>query len=88
MLAETERVGMFIHDSDHSYAHESFEFATIAPAAGDGAVLITDNVHGSDAFVDFCGARGVTPYVFVEQPGRHFYPGAGMGCVVLSSTHP
>jgi predicted O-methyltransferase YrrM len=72
-------VDMFVHDSDHSYDHETFEFETVVSHATEGAALISDNPHGSTAFTDFCVRHDLRPYVFIERPRRHIYPGAGLG---------
>jgi hypothetical protein len=72
-------VDVFVHDSDHSYEHETFELETVAGSARDGAVLISDNAHAGRAFADFCERHGLEPHVFRERPVGHFYPGAGIG---------
>lgn len=77
-------VDMFVHDSDHSYYHETFEFETVLSRATVGAALISDNPHGTTAFTDFCGRHGLQPFVFLERPRRHIYPGAGLGLTLNS----
>jgi methyltransferase family protein len=79
-------VGLFVHDSDHAYEHERFEFETIAVVAAPGAVLISDNAHAGNAFRDFCEQRGLEFQLFRERPLRHFYPGAGIGLAVLPNS--
>lgn len=72
-------VDLFIHDSNHSYEHEMFEFTTVLPHMGDRAVLISDNAHVSSAMKDFCSQHGLPFAFFREKPARHFYHGAGIG---------
>ena len=79
-------VDMFIHDSDHRYAHETAEFEMIAPLAGPGAVLLSDNAHASSAFSDFCERHGLAYRFWHEIPRRHFYPGAGIGFAVTAGS--
>lgn len=76
-------VDLFIHDSDHRYEHETAEFAAILPLAAPGAVLMSDNSHGSSAFKDFCERHGLGFTFIPERPADHFYPGAGIGLAVL-----
>lgn len=77
-----QRIDMFIHDSDHRYAHESAEFESIAHRASPRAVFLTDNAHASSAFSDFCDRRGLMFRYWGEVPREHFYPGAGIGMTV------
>ena len=85
IAALEQPVDMFIHDSDHRYAHETAELEAIEGVAAPRAALMTDNAHATTAFHDFCVARGLTPWVFIEAPRDHFYPGAGMGLAIASS---
>jgi hypothetical protein len=75
---------MFIHDSDHSYEHETAEFESILPLATQGAVLLSDNAPGA-ALPDFCARHGLVFRIFHERPKDHWYPGAGIGMCVLNS---
>ena len=75
-------IEFFIHDSDHSFEHESFELETFAPRFAPGAAVLTDN-PGSRAFPEFCARLGLAHSAFWERPRRHFYPGAGIGLTVL-----
>jgi hypothetical protein len=78
-------VGLFIHDSDHRYAHETAEFDLISARTEPGSVLLSDNAHGGTAFRDFCKRRGLEFRFWKEVPMRHFYPGAGIGLAVVDS---
>ena len=71
-------VDVFLHDSDHSYDHETFELETVFPHAVAGAVFISDNAEGT-AFADFCARHRMRAFLFLEQPHRHVYPGAALG---------
>ena len=84
VLAARE-VAMFIHDSDHSHDHETFEFETIAKFAQPGAILISDNAHAGTAFAEFCESRRIRHHLFRERPLDHFYPGAGIGLAIYES---
>jgi hypothetical protein len=73
------RVGVFIHDSLHTYDHERFELELAADHADERFVLISDNAHASTALADVCRERGLRYHQFAERPVGHFYPGAAMG---------
>ena len=72
-------VGVFIHDSLHTYEHERFEFESALEHAAVGLVLISDNAHESSALEDVSRERGFSYAFFRERPLGHFYPGAGIG---------
>jgi predicted O-methyltransferase YrrM len=80
------RLDMFVHDSDHSYDHQRFEFETVYPHCTPGALLISDDAHGSSAFADFCRERGLRWWIARERPRHHPYPGAAIGLAVLDAT--
>ncbi len=57
VLAEQDRVDVFLHDSDHSYSHIMFEIGLAWPYLVKGGHILVDNVEQNAAFADF--ARGV-----------------------------
>jgi Methyltransferase domain len=79
------QVGMLIHDSDHTYECERFEFEAALDAADERVALISDNAHASSALPDVAKERGMTYGYFVEKPRDHFYPGAGLGIALARS---
>jgi predicted O-methyltransferase YrrM len=54
LLASLDAVDLFLHDSDHSYAHMYWEFETAWPRVGPTGLLVSDDVLANDAFADFC----------------------------------
>lgn len=50
LLARLGRVDMFIHDSDHSYAHMKFEFEQSYPYIRPGGLLLSDDANFNTAF--------------------------------------
>lgn len=74
-----ETVDLFIHDSLHTHAHETFELECVTRRAADGALLLSDNAHAVPALSDFCSRHGLDYSFFAEMPRDHFYPGAGIG---------
>lgn len=77
-------VGVFIHDSLHTYEHERFELELALEHADGDLFLVSDNAHASTALSDVCRQHGVPYYEFTEQPVGHFYPGAALGLGVAS----
>lgn len=60
-------VDLFIHDSDHSYRWQMLEYRTLWCHLRTGALLVSDDVDSSRAFIDFCRCSGVTPNLLVDQ---------------------
>lgn len=74
VLERGQPVGIFIHDSLHTYAHERFELETAAAHLAPGGLLISDNAHGTRALLDVCLDFGLH-YHECNMPSRgHFYP--------------
>lgn len=59
-------VDMFIHDGDHSYEHQSFEYFFFASLLSQTGVILSDDVNWSYAFHDFCIAKGVKPCILAD----------------------
>jgi hypothetical protein len=74
-----QRLELFIHDSNHHYAHERAEYALIKPFLTPDAVILSDNAHAVPALEDFSKEEGRPYDFFHEEPVGHFYPGAGIG---------
>jgi predicted O-methyltransferase YrrM len=75
----TEPVDLFIHDSDHSAAHEAAEFRTVESHLSPSAVVLSDNSHITGELAAWAEATGRTFAFFREEPMDHWYPGAGIG---------
>lgn len=81
-------VDVFIHDSDHTYRCERFEFDVAVAHRAERTVLISDNAHATSALRDVAIAESARFQLFMEEPVDHFYPGAGLGLVVLEPVAP
>lgn len=79
LLERRPPVGLFIHDSLHTYEHERFEFEVATARMSTTGVLLTDNAHGTRALADVCREAGLCYFDFHEVPADHFYPGGAMG---------
>ena len=76
---EGQKVGMLIHDSDHTYECENFEFRQAVEHADTAVALVSDNSHATSALRDVCADLRIEYRYFGERPRAHFYPGAGIG---------
>jgi len=72
-------VDLFLHDSDHSAAHEAAEFVAVEPWLTDRALVLTDNAEVSDELAKWSESRSRRFLFFDERPADHWYPGGGIG---------
>jgi predicted O-methyltransferase YrrM len=72
-------VDLFLHDSDHSVAHERREFTAVEPKLAPGARLLTDNVTVTNVLAEHAEATGRRFLAYRETPSRHWFPGDGIG---------
>lgn len=79
LAALTERVDLFLHDSLHTLEHELAEYSAVAPHLCEGAVVLSDNAHVTDALPTWAEATGRRFSYFQERPADHWYPGGGIG---------
>lgn len=79
MLAAMHDVGMFLHDSLHTYDYETAELAAIEPNLRPDAIVLSDNAHDSAALSDWAERSGRHYLFFKEHPLNHWWPGDGIG---------
>ncbi|MER7165527.1 class I SAM-dependent methyltransferase [Micromonospora sp. NPDC000207] len=72
-------VDLFLHDSDHSRAHEKREFDAVEAKLAPGAILLTDNVTATNVLAEHAERTGRRFLAYRETPARHWYPGDGIG---------
>lgn len=72
-------VDLFLHDSDHSRAHEKREFNAVEPKLAPGAILLTDNVTSTNVLAEHAERTGRRFLAYRETPADHWYPGDGIG---------
>jgi predicted O-methyltransferase YrrM len=60
VLGELGEIDVFLHDSDHTYASQLWEYRTAWPFLRRGGLLISDDVQNT-AFLDFCAEAGAEP---------------------------
>lgn len=82
LLAQENRVDMFIHDSLHTARNIRFELEAVWPALRPGGVVLVDDIHRSLGFRDFLD--GIGP---VESFAADHLLGSGMwGAVIKKGT--
>lgn len=57
---------LFIHDSDHSYNWQKFEYDSAYLKMSDKSLFMSDDIDTSYAFIDFCKKIDRKPIVLVE----------------------
>src|SRR5215469_7137909 len=60
LLTELGKIGIFIHDSLHTYGHMMWEFETAYPHLVSGGILISDDALWNTSFYDFARTAGTS----------------------------
>jgi predicted O-methyltransferase YrrM len=60
-------IDLFLHDSEHTYSSQMFEYTLVSERLARGGVLVTDDADGSYAFLDFCKRGGRTGMLLVDR---------------------
>lgn len=81
MLPSAGPIDLFIHDSLHTPECERWELETAARLGS--SVLVSDNAHAASTCSEFARSREATFSFWRERVRGHFYPGGGIGVVVL-----
>lgn len=58
-----DSVGLFLHDSDHTYPHMMWEYAAALPHMAPGGIIASDDIAWNTAFWDFASAVGKRPVI-------------------------
>lgn len=59
LMKKLGNIGIFYHDSEHTYKNMLFEFQTVWPHIKNGGFLVSDDVHWNASFDDF--SKGLNP---------------------------
>jgi predicted O-methyltransferase YrrM len=62
VVTEHPTLDLFIHDSDHSFEHMTWEFETVWPHLKPGGILFADDVRANRAFRDFAAHHKLPAY--------------------------
>jgi len=66
ILDSISPLDLFVHDSDHTYGWQMFEYRVAHKALGKHGVLLSDDIDHSYAFVDFCSEIGEKPVLLLD----------------------
>jgi predicted O-methyltransferase YrrM len=66
ILDSISPIDLFVHDSDHTYGWQMFEFRVARKALSKRGVLLSDDIDHSLAFVDFCAEIGQKPVLLLD----------------------
>ena len=61
LVAALPPIDLFLHDSDHSYGWQRFEFQCIAEHLAPGGLIVSDDADATYAFLDHCELSGRPP---------------------------
>lgn len=79
LLNFTEKIDLFINDSDHSSEYEYDEYVTIKSLLNEGTIILGDNSHSTNKLSQFSLENKRHFIFFKENPLNHWYPGGGIG---------
>ena len=66
LVARVAPLDVFLHDANHAYGAQLFEYRTAWPHLRSGGVLLSDDV-GNPAFVEFAESVGARPYLIPSE---------------------
>jgi hypothetical protein len=69
LLKDLDSIDVFFHDSLHTYEHMMFEFKTAWPKIKKNGILISDDIHLNNSFIDFCKAVKCKPVILSANLG-------------------
>ena len=74
LMDRLDRIDLFFHDSDHSYAHMMFEYEQAMRKLAAGGVILADDISWNASLWDYADAHGVPSYNFNGTIGAAFFP--------------
>lgn len=69
ILKRLRNIGIFLHDSKHTYDHMMFEYNEVWPRIIENGFLISDDVDSNNAFLDFSKKLDSFPNRFTSWGG-------------------
>jgi O-antigen/teichoic acid export membrane protein/predicted O-methyltransferase YrrM len=64
VIEEVDAVGLFFHDSEHTYEAMRREFLTVLPNLAPGGLIVSDDIQKNAAFADVTTLHGLRSFVF------------------------
>jgi hypothetical protein len=69
VFKDLDSIDVFFYDSLHTYEHMMFEFKTAWPKIKKNGILISDDIHLNNSFIDFCKAVKCKPVILSANLG-------------------
>lgn len=66
-VGKLESIDLFLHDSDHRYANQMFEYRLAWRKLAQQGLLASDDFHHTKAFVDFAAAIRRRPHLLFDR---------------------
>ena len=66
VLKKSEKIDIFLHDSEHTYDTMFLEFNLVWTRLRKGGLLIADNIIDNTAFFDFCNKVSISPLIYSD----------------------
>lgn len=63
-IKKINKIDVFIHDSDHSYENMTFEFNIVLEKMAGHGIIMSDDISGNEAFLDFARKLNKKPEIF------------------------
>jgi hypothetical protein len=70
VVREVGPIGLFVHDSRHSYRNVRRELETVSPSLTRPAAVVVDDAERHAALQDWAATTGARPVELVVQPGK------------------
>jgi hypothetical protein len=67
VLKDLPPLDLFLHDSDHTNAWQSFELQAALKRLAPGGIVASDDCDSCYAFLDVCRSAGLQPAFLVER---------------------
>ncbi len=79
----SEKVDIFIHDSDHRPEYEWAELVAIQPRLHPGSLVLSDNSQQTSKLLEFAQQVDRGFLFFQDAPKDHWWPGDGIGAAFV-----
>ena len=66
-IGELGKIDIFIHDSNHSYGWQCFEYMSVIPRMAKNGIFMSDDVNSSLAFSSLCNNLKLSPILLDDK---------------------
>jgi len=66
---DKKKIGIFLHDSDHTYGNMKWEFDMVWDNIEESGLLLSHDISWNNAFKDFCGEIKRKPIIYKNEFG-------------------